>query len=131
MWAEQSISRLFFNIVPTDIDAFVPLLHELEEPLLLKVGVLGPYVCFSIFIGGEAESFKCPLQSREEMEVTGHQVGTVGVQVLPTEGSNVVECCCCRVGSRIIQHTRTPISELLAPSPHHLLRHDIRTIHLH
>jgi hypothetical protein len=43
MWAERSISRLFFNIVPTDTDAFVPPVHELEEPLLVKVGVLGPY----------------------------------------------------------------------------------------
>jgi hypothetical protein len=46
------------------------------------------------------------------------------VQALPTEGDR----CCCRVGSRIIQHTRTPVSELLAPSPHHLRRHDVRTI---
>jgi hypothetical protein len=45
---------LFFNIVPTDIDAFVPPLHELEEPLLVKVGVLGPYGCFSVFTGGES-----------------------------------------------------------------------------
>jgi hypothetical protein len=52
------------------------------------------------------------------------------VQVLPTEGGNMVDRCCCRVGSRIIQHTRTPVSELLAPSPHHLRGHDIRTIHL-
>jgi hypothetical protein len=35
------------------------------------------------------------------------------------------------VGSRIIQHTRTPVSEPLAPLPHHLRRHDIRTMHLH
>jgi hypothetical protein len=40
MWAERGISRLFFNIVPTDIDAFVPPYHELQEPLLGKVGVL-------------------------------------------------------------------------------------------
>jgi hypothetical protein len=40
MWAEGDISRLFFNIVPTDTDAFVQPLHELEEPLLVKVGVL-------------------------------------------------------------------------------------------
>jgi hypothetical protein len=33
------------------------------------------------------------------------------------------------VWSRIIQHTRTAVSELLAPSPHHLRRHDVRTIH--
>jgi hypothetical protein len=26
----------------------------------------------------------------------------------------MVDRCCCRVGSRIIQHTRTPVSELLA-----------------
>jgi hypothetical protein len=41
MWAERGISWLFFNIVPTDIDAFVPPLQELEELLLVKVGVLG------------------------------------------------------------------------------------------
>jgi hypothetical protein len=53
------------------------------------------------------------------------------VQALPTEGDNMVDRCCCRVGSRIIQHTRTTVSELLALSPHHLRRHDVRTIHLH
>jgi hypothetical protein len=37
------------------------------------------------------------------------------VQALPTEGANMVDRCCCRVGSRIIQHTRTSASELLAP----------------
>jgi hypothetical protein len=37
IWAEWGISWLFFNIVPTNIDAFVPLLHELEEHLLVKV----------------------------------------------------------------------------------------------
>jgi hypothetical protein len=42
------------------------------------------------------------------------------VQALPTEGSNMVDTCCCRLGSHIIQHTRTSVSELLAPSPHHL-----------
>jgi hypothetical protein len=42
------------------------------------------------------------------------------VQALPTEDVNMVDRCCCRVGSRIIQHTRTPVSELLAPSPHHM-----------
>jgi hypothetical protein len=52
-------------------------------------------------------------------------------QALPTEGGNMVNCCCCRVGSRIVQHTRTPVSELLAPSPHHLCQHDVRIIHLH
>jgi hypothetical protein len=52
MWAERGISRLFFNIVLNDIDAFVPALHELEEPLLVKVGVLGPYGCFNVFIIG-------------------------------------------------------------------------------
>jgi hypothetical protein len=50
-------------------------------------------------------------------------------QTLPTEGGNMVDRCCCRVGSRIIQHTR--MLALLAPSPHHLRRHDVRTIHLH
>jgi hypothetical protein len=48
------------------------------------------------------------------------------VQALPTEGGNMVDRFCCHVGSRIIQHTRT-----LAPSPHHLCRHDVRIIHLH
>jgi hypothetical protein len=41
------------------------------------------------------------------------------VQALPTEGGNMVDRSCCRVGSRIIQHTRTNVSELLALSPHH------------
>jgi hypothetical protein len=58
----------------------------------------------------------------EEVEVAGLQVGTVG---------GVVDSCCCHVGSRIIQHTRAPVSELLAPSPHHLRRHDVKTMHLH
>jgi hypothetical protein len=71
MWAERDISRLFFNIVPTDPDAFVPPLHELERSLLVKVGVLGPYGCFNVFIGGETAPFECPLQSREEVEVLG------------------------------------------------------------
>jgi hypothetical protein len=53
------------------------------------------------------------------------------VQALPTEGCNMVDTWCCRVGSRIIQHTHIPVSELLAPSPHHLHRHDVRTLHLH
>jgi hypothetical protein len=78
MWAERGISQLLFNIVPIDIDAFVPPLHELEEPPLVKVGVLGmnecSYGCFSVFIGGEMVPFECPLQSREEVEVAGHQV---------------------------------------------------------
>jgi hypothetical protein len=75
MWVECGISQLFFNIVPTDIDAFIPLLHELEEPLLVKVGVLGLYGCFNIFIGRETAPFKCPLQSREEVEVLGARSG--------------------------------------------------------
>jgi hypothetical protein len=54
-----------FNIVCTDIDAFVPLLHELEEPLLVKVGALGTdkclYGCLNVFIGGEMAPFECPL----------------------------------------------------------------------
>jgi hypothetical protein len=78
MWAERGISRLFFNIVPTDIDVFVSPLHEPEEPLLVKVSVLAPYGCFSVFIGGEMAPFECPLQNREEVEVTGRQVGTRG-----------------------------------------------------
>jgi hypothetical protein len=100
---------------------------------LVKVGVLGPYGCFYVFIDGKTAPFECPLQSREEVDVIGRQVGTVGgiVQALSTEGGNMVERCCCRVVSRIIQHTRTPVSELLAPSPHHLRRHDARSIHLH
>jgi hypothetical protein len=103
MWVERDISRLFFNTVPTDINAFVPPLHELEEPLLVKVGVLGSYGCFNVFIGGETAAFKCPLQSREEVKVAGCQVGTVGgvVQVLPTEGGNMIDRCCCLAGSRI------------------------------
>jgi hypothetical protein len=60
MWAERGISWLFLNIVPTDIDAFVPPLHDLEEPLLVKVGVLGPYGSFNVFIGGETAPFECP-----------------------------------------------------------------------
>jgi hypothetical protein len=50
-------------------------------------------------------------QSREEVEVAGRQVGTVGgvVQALPTEGGNMVDRCCCRVGSRIIPtHSYAP-----------------------
>jgi hypothetical protein len=42
----------------------------------------------------------------------------------------VYHCCCC-VGPRIIQHTHTPVSELLAPLPQHLRRHGVRTLHLH
>jgi hypothetical protein len=57
MWAGRGISRLSFNIVPTDTDAFVPPLHELEELLLVKVGVLGLYGCFNFFIGGETVHF--------------------------------------------------------------------------
>jgi hypothetical protein len=57
MWAEWGISQLFFNIVHTNTDAFVPPLHKLEEPFLVKVGVLGtdkcPYGCFTVLIGGE------------------------------------------------------------------------------
>jgi hypothetical protein len=53
------------------------------------------------------------------------------VQALPTEGGNIVDRCYCRVVSRIIEHTRTPVSELRTPSPHRLCRHDVRTIHLH
>jgi hypothetical protein len=81
------ISRLFFNIVLIDTDAFVPPLHEHEEPLLVEVGVLGPYDCFNVFIGGETAPFKCPFQTREEVEVAGRQVGTVEgvVQALPTD----------------------------------------------
>jgi hypothetical protein len=43
----------------------------------------------------------------------------------------MVDRCCCRVWSRIIQHTHTPVSELLATSPHHSRQDDVRTIHLH
>jgi hypothetical protein len=75
MWAERGISRLFFNIDPTDIDAFFPPLHELEEPLLVKFGVLGPYGCFSVFTGGETAPFECSLQSREEVEALGARSG--------------------------------------------------------
>jgi hypothetical protein len=78
MWAERGISRLFFNIVPTDITAFVPPFHELEEPLSVKVGVLRPYGCFSVFTVVITAPFECPLQSREEVEVARRQVGTVG-----------------------------------------------------
>jgi hypothetical protein len=65
MWAERGISRLFFNSVPTDIDAFVPLLHELEEPLLVKVGVLGPYGCFNVFTGGVTDATSGNFEKRE------------------------------------------------------------------
>jgi hypothetical protein len=79
MWTEQGSSPLFFNIVPTDIDIFVPPLHDLEEPLLVNVGVLctdkRPYGCFSVFIGGETAPFECPLQSRKEVEATGPRSG--------------------------------------------------------
>jgi hypothetical protein len=53
------------------------------------------------------------------------------VQKLPTEDGNMVDRCCCTVGSRIIQHTSKPVSELPTPSPHHFRRHDVRIIHLH
>jgi hypothetical protein len=76
MWAERGISPLFFNIVPTDIDVFVSPLHELQEPLLVKFGVLGPYGCFSVFIGGQTAPIKCSFQSREEVKVArGSVVG--------------------------------------------------------
>jgi hypothetical protein len=68
MWAERGISGLFFNIVPTDTDAFVPPSHELEEPLLVKVDILGPYSCLNVFIGGETAPFECLLRSREEVK---------------------------------------------------------------
>jgi hypothetical protein len=47
--------------------------------------------------------FECPLQSREEVEVAGRQVGTVGgvVQALLTEGGNMVDRCYCCAASRI------------------------------
>jgi hypothetical protein len=75
MWLEQGISQLFFNIVPTDIDALVPSLQELEEPLSVKVGVLGPYGCFNVFSGDETAPFECPLQSREEVKSLGARSG--------------------------------------------------------
>jgi hypothetical protein len=71
MWAERGISRLFFNIVPTDTDSFVPPLHELEEILLLKDGALGPYGRFNVFIGGETAPIECPLQSRKKWKSLG------------------------------------------------------------
>jgi hypothetical protein len=99
MWAERDISRLFFNTVPTDIDAFVPPLRDLQRPLLVKVGVLRPYGCFSVFIGGATSPLECPLQSRE-VKVAERQVGTVGsvIQALPTEAGNMVDRCCYRGG---------------------------------
>jgi hypothetical protein len=62
-----------------------------------------PYGCFNIFIGGEMVPFECPLQSTE-VEVAGHQVGTVGgvVQALLTKGENMVDRCCCCVGTHIV-----------------------------
>jgi hypothetical protein len=125
MWAERGISRLFFNIVPTDINAFVPPLHELEEPLLVKVAVLGPYGCFNVFI--ETAPFECPFQSREEVEVVGRQVGTVGgvVQALPTEWLTVAAAV----------WGLTSFNTLVRPSrnfwhhSHHFRRYDVRTIH--
>jgi hypothetical protein len=117
------IIRLNFNIVPTDIDAFVPQLQELEYPLLVKVGVLGPYGCFSVFIGGETAPFECPTQNREEVKVTWGQVGTVGgvVQALPTEGGNMVDRCCCRVGSCIVVQKNDSRCEKARSLPHFLL----------
>jgi hypothetical protein len=51
------------------------------------------------------------------VEVAGRHVGTLEgvVQALSTEGGSMVDRC--RVGSHIVQHTSTPVSELLAPSP--------------
>jgi hypothetical protein len=75
------------------------LITSLKDPLLVKVGVLRPYGCFNVFIGGETAPFECHLQSREEVEVAGHQVWTVEgvVQALPTEGDNMVDRFSCRV----------------------------------
>jgi hypothetical protein len=50
---------------------------SLKNPVL-KVGVLGLCGCFSVFIGGETAPFECSLQIKEELEVAGRQVGTVG-----------------------------------------------------
>jgi hypothetical protein len=111
MWAERGNSRSFFNTVPTDIDAFVP-------PSWVRTKC--PYGCFNVFTGGETAPFECPLQSRDEVEVAGRQVGTVRdvVEALPTKGGKMVDCYYCRMESRIIQHTRTLVSELLVPPPH-------------
>jgi hypothetical protein len=97
MRAERVISWLLLNIVPTDIDAFVPPLYELEEPLLIKVGL---WVRTNALTSSLVVKRQCPLKSREEVEVAGRQVGTVEVviQALPTEGRNMVDRCCCRVG---------------------------------
>jgi hypothetical protein len=50
-------------------------LHELEELLLVKVGVLGPYGCFSVFVDGETTPFECPLQSTEKWKSLGVRSG--------------------------------------------------------
>jgi hypothetical protein len=80
MWSERGISRLLFNIVPTDIDAFVTASRAWRTPVGKSrcSGYECPYGCSSVFTGGETAPFKCPLQSREEAEFAGRQVGTVG-----------------------------------------------------
>jgi hypothetical protein len=75
MWAERGISRLSFNIVPTDTDAFVPPLYELEEPLLVKICVLGPYGCFKVFIGDETAPFDCHFKIGKKRNSLGVRTG--------------------------------------------------------
>jgi hypothetical protein len=98
-WTERGISRVSFNIVTTDIDAFVPSLHELENSVG-KSRCPGSVRLRRRLHWGETAPFECPLQIREEVDVAGRQVATVGgvVQTLPTEGGNMVDLYCCRVG---------------------------------
>jgi hypothetical protein len=130
MWAERGISRLFFNTVPTDIcptasrasrtpvgksrcPAFVRLLQRLHW---WRNGALR----MSSSKWGRSGSCWAPCR-----DCRGRGPGAPNRRW--QYGWPLLLPC----GSRIIQHTRTPVSELLTPSPHHLRRHDVRTIHLH
>lgn len=70
---------LFFNVVPTDVDAFVVPLHEVEELLFVKLRVL---VTDELANGGFNFCIACEtlpsqrlLQSKEELEIAERQVG--------------------------------------------------------
>lgn len=59
---------------------------------------------FNFCIAGDTLPTQCLLQNREEVEVAGHQVGTVGqvVQALPAEGGGMTGHCCRHVWSHVI-----------------------------
>jgi hypothetical protein len=84
--------------------------------------------------------FECPLQSTKEVEVTGCLVGTVegAVLVIPNEGVNMADRCCCRGGlassntlvrpSQNCWYHRRTICIDMTSEPHHACR--ARTIPL-